>query len=254
MIIIGSTALKYWYPDFPREPLDVDIVHHGLTDEQIWELKSHYSKQVECNNWGEFTPFGVLEYKHHLDPENLLTLKASHLCWNINWEKHLFDVQFLLKKGHKINSKLFWELYDHWNEVHGQNKRSDLKMTKEEFFDNAVNYDTGEHDEIHKILNPIPIYSRIHKDGSEVELDENKWNDLTFENKLEMIREEVMVMAFERWKHLDYRLAYGRMLKKFIISHAPKFTLIFIIENFIELHKAKYNFIKIIQDGIKKNK
>lgn len=29
MIIIGSTAIKHWFPDFPREPKDVDYATNG---------------------------------------------------------------------------------------------------------------------------------------------------------------------------------------------------------------------------------
>lgn len=25
-MVIGSTAIKYWFPDFPREPKDIDII------------------------------------------------------------------------------------------------------------------------------------------------------------------------------------------------------------------------------------
>lgn len=253
MIIIGSSAIKHWFPDFLREPKDIDIIHYGLSSEDQWSMQKFFSKQLEFSNWGDFKPFPETHYPDniYLEPSLLLTLKASHLCWNINWEKHMFDVQFLLKKGCKIQLELFWELYNHWNVYHSKNKRSDLKMSKNEFFTNAVNYDVLEHDDLHKILNPVPIYTRVQKEGSEVELDEEKFKLLDFEEKLDFVREEVMVMAWERFKTLDYRSAYSKMLKKFIISHAPLFSLIFIIENYIELHKPKINYFKILEDGIR---
>ena len=156
----------------------------------------------------------------------------------------MFDVQFLLKKGNKIDYDLFFRLYKYWNEVHPKNKRSDLKMSKEDFFTNSINYGVHEHDDLHKIINPIPIYSTILKD--EVELDEAKFNELSFENKLSFVREEVIVMAYERYKFLGHRKAYELMLKKFIINHAPLFSLLFIIENYIVLHKSPYDFIDLI--------
>jgi len=247
MILIGSKAIKHHYSDFPREPKDTDYV------------------LFEFQNYGVIKTPGI-EYLHNkiisylyyqtnnkvISSDHLCTLKASHLCWDINWEKHMFDLQFLLKKGCKTDSELFWKLYNYWNEFHGKNKRSDLKMSKEDFFDNAVNYDSGEHDELHKIINSIPIYTKVLKDGAEVELDENKFYNLSFEEKLEFVREECYIMAYERYKHLDYRIAYNKMLKKFIISHAPKFSLIFILENYIELQrKPKYNFIEKINNNLK---
>ena len=49
-----------------------------------------------------------------------------------------------------------------------------LKCLKRDFFNN-VNYDEMEHDDLHKIINPVPIYTKVLKDNCEVELDENKF-------------------------------------------------------------------------------
>ena len=263
MIIIGSKALKFHYPDFPRENKDIDVICDNTIEEHInnrWNLLMliREDKKIERLK----NPILLDLYLNnkssslvYISSNHLTTLKASHLMWNIGpWDKHMFDLQFLLKKGNEIDEKLFWELYEYWNQYHGKNKRSDLKMSKDDFFNNAVNYDTMEHDEMHKIINPTPIYIKILKDGCEVELDEEKYNLLSHEEKLDLVREECYIMAFERYKHLDYRIAYNRMLKKFIINHAPKFTLLFILKNYIELqNKPKFNFIKQIENGIQKN-
>jgi hypothetical protein len=244
MILIGSKAIKHHFPDFPREPNDTDYV--------LFEYQNY---GVIKTPGVEYLHNKIISDKYHqtdkkiLEPNDLATLKASHLCWNINWDKHMFDLQFLLKKGCDIDNALFFDLYAHWNTYHEKNKRSDLKMTKEDFFDNNINYDENQHDDLHKILNPVPVYTLTLKDGQEVELDEEKFNRLSREQKLDFVREEVMVMAYERYAELDYRVAYYKMLKKFIISHAPMFSLTFILKNFIELHKPKINYIKKINDG-----
>ena len=250
MILIGSSAIKHWYPDFKREPKDID---YAIGVDKNRSKLPHIKGE-------EFLINPILDklYKPHngiveiCSPEHLTTLKASHLCWDINWEKHMFDLQFLLSKGNEIEEELFWELYDYWNVYHNKNKRSDLKMTKDEFFSNAINYDVAEHDDLHLLINPIPTYTKILKDGCDVELDEEKYNLLSHEEKLDLIREEVYVMAYERWKNIDYRSAYLKMLKKFILSHAPKFTLLFILKNYIELQNTKsiINYKKQINDEI----
>ena len=246
MILIGSSAIKHWYPDFKREPKDLDYI---VGEDEILPPKGQNVEYL-------LNPILSNKWKHKdtkpLYPGDLTTLKASHLCWDINWEKHMFDLQFLLSKGWEIEEKLFWELYDYWNQFHSKNKRSDLKMTKDEFFNNAVNYDVAEHDDLHLLINPTPTYTKILKDGCEVELDEEKYNLLSHEEKLDLVREEVYVMAYERWKNIDYRTAYLKMLKKFILSHAPKFTLLFILKNYIELQNVKniINYKKQINDGI----
>lgn len=239
MILIGSSAIKHWFPDFTREPKDKDyVVESGFRNSRETEYL--------CNP----VLFSHANGAAILEPNDLATLKASHLCWDINWGKHMYDLQFLLSKGCKINTELFFKLYHFWNEYHGKNKRSDLKMSKEDFFTNAINYNEHEHDELHKILNPVPVYTLVLKDGAEVELDPVKFDNLTHEQKLDFIREETMVMAWERYRNQDYRIAYSRMLKKFIMSHCPLFALQFTLENYVTILRIKNNYINQINDGI----
>lgn len=250
MILIGSSAIKHWFSDFPREPKDLDYI---TNDEDL--LKYPHGYDLKGRKY-EYLKNPVFDnyYGKVLYPTSLCTLKASHLCWDINWDKHMFDLQFLLKKGCEIDEELWLELYNYWNEVHIKNKRSDLKMSKDDFFTNAVNYGTNEHDYIHTILNPIPVYTRILKDDCEVELDEEKYKLLSHEDKCNLVREEVMNMAYERYKALNYKVAYTKMLKKFIISHAPIWMVTFILENYIELHKPTINYFKLIENGLQKIK
>lgn len=234
MILTGSSALRFHFPDFPRTPKDMDYI--------VQSSKPRRGNiEFLVNTVFADYPFTMIQ------PNDLLTLKMSHLFWNINWEKHMFDVQFLLKKGCKINLTLFNNLYIYWNEVHGKNKRSDLKMSAEDFFDNNLKSEYS-HDWLHTLINPVPTYTKVLI--GEVEVGEEKFNALSYDEKCALVYEEVMIMAWERFKYLDYREAYGLMLKKFIISHAPIWEAIFIIENFIELHKPKFNYYKLIENGI----
>lgn len=243
-IIIGSTAIKHWFPDFPRNPKDLDI---AVIDSGEWpkEKGVEYleNKELFWKQW--------LCLEEYLIPNALLTLKISHLIgWDINWEKHMFDVQFLLKKGCILYPSLFNDLYKLWEEVHGKNKRSDLDMTADEFFDNAVKFPIP-HDELHYILKDTPTFTKVLKDGAEVEVDENKFRTLSFEDKCSLVTEEVMVMALERYESLGFQRAYSKMLKKFILYHAPIWEALFIIENYIELHKPKFDYFKKIENGIR---
>lgn len=245
-IIIGSTAMKRWYPEFPREPSDLDIVVKSKEG-----LKG--SKEVEYL-------LNPVLFKHekskegYISPDLLLTLKVSHLFWDINWEKHLFDTQWLLEKGHKVNREAFEEFLQYWKETKPKIKRSNLEMSKEEFFDNAVNKDTLEHDELHKLINPVPMYTRLLKEGAEVELDISKFEKMSHEDKLEVVREETYVMAYERFKGVYYKRAFKRMLKKCIIQHFPKEIAIFALLNYKVLEVPSINFIKTIEDGLRKVK
>jgi len=242
-IIIGSTALRHHYPEFPREPKDLDYV----VEDQ---------KQFGKTKGVEYLENPVLikyESSDYISPDILLTLKMSHMFWDINWNKHLFDIQFLLNKGHKYDLKLLEEFIGYWNTVHKNVRRSDLSLDKEQFFTNAVNQDTFEHDYLHTLLNPVPMYTRLLKEGCEVELDEKKWDSLSFEEKCEVVREESYVMAWERYKATDYRIAFKKQLKDNIIKHFPKFIALFAIGNYPKLERPEYNYINFINNKLKEN-
>jgi hypothetical protein len=163
----------------------------------------------------------------------------------------MFDIQFLKSKGCEIDKDLFYKLYNYWEKIHGKNKRSDLNMNSSEFFNNAIN---TPHDYFHTILNETPIYTKILKDNEEVDVSEEKFDILSFEDKCDLVREEVMVMAYERYnKSLDFVSAYSKMMKKFITNHAPMWEAIFIIENYITLHRPKYNYFSKISEHLNKN-
>lgn len=258
MIVIGSTALKTHFPDFNREPKDKDFITFEFTDyNQFKELNQPLDKSLKIEylknkvisdryyNKEEFQKNPFKEYI--ISPNDLYTLKMSHMFWNVNWEKHMFDIQFLKSKGCKLDLELFHKLYKYWPEIHGKNTRSDLKMSAEDFFDNALVYDY-KHDDLHTLLKKEPTYTKVLI--GEVEVGEDKFNQLSFEEKCDLVIEEVMVMAWERYKKLDYKKAYSRMLKKFIVSHAPLWESIFIIENYIHLHKPKFNYFKQIEDNL----
>lgn len=234
MVIIGSTAIKHHFPDFKREPKDIDYL---VNIKSMWDNvpgKEEYHENPVLWN--------IVGNEKYLSPDLLYTLKISHLFWDIKWDKHMYDVQFLKGKGCVLNIGLFYKLYDYWQEVHGENKRSNLELSSQEFFNNALKkYD---HDFLHLLINPKPFYKKILKDGAEVDVDEKKYNALSHWEKLELVREEVYVMAYERLAGRDYRIAYSWMLKRFIRSHAPMFEALFIIENFIELCKPIINYKK----------
>jgi len=241
-IIIGSTAIRHWFPDFNRDPKDLDYAVESTEGFKT-------SREIE------YVPNPIIfkyEDGEYLKPDLLLTLKMSHLFWDINWEKHIFDVQFLLGKGCKYNPELFEELVAYWTVHHPNERRSKLDMTKEDFFNNAINSDAEhEHDYLHTLINPSPTYKKVLKDGADVDVDEEKWNELSHEDKKAIIYEEVYIMAYERYrKVLKFRSAYAKMLKKYLMLHAPRYVAMFGIMNHREIHKPEYDFVKKINESL----
>ena len=155
MILIGSKAIKHHFPDFKRDAKDTDYIVKHKPDQKF--------KRVE------FLLNPVLDgfSGSILSPNLLYTLKASHLFWDIQWSKHVYDVQFLKSKGCKIDKDIFYQLYQYWCIIHGVNKRSNLDMTAKDFFNNALKkYD---HDFLHTLIKPEPTYKKVLKDGAEVD-------------------------------------------------------------------------------------
>jgi len=243
-LIIGSESLKHWFPkDYPREPKDLDIVVQstkGLIN----------TKEIEY-----FENPVILKYQSsgYIEPSLLLTLKMSHMFWDFRWKKHMYDIQFLLDKGFKYNESILDELIEYWEDTKPKVRRSNLEMNAEDFFSNAINKDEGEHDFLHTLINPVPMYTRLLKDNCEVELDINKWNALSFCEKCDVVFEETAVMGYERYKQKYYKAAYEIQLNDNIIKHFPRYIAIFAILNYKKVITPKFNFIKTIKNGLHKN-
>ena len=242
-ILIGSTALQKYVPGI-REPKDLDYAVDTEGPSGTAGVEFLYNPVLF-----EF------EKEDTISAENLLNLKISHLFFDINWDKHMFDVQQLLKLGNKIDEYKIDKLFNFFEGYLPKVRMSNLDMSKEDFFTNAVNYDVCEHDQLHEVLTPTPAYKKLLRDGCEVELDPNKWLNLTFEEKCDVVFEETAVMAFERFKgDTYYKADFQKMLKKCIIQHFPRYIALFAIENYVLLMNPKINYKQQIKDGLQKIK
>lgn len=241
-ILIGSSAMKHHFGYSVRNPKDIDFA--------VKSGKNRREGQIE------FLVNPVLhkyEKEAVISKDNLLTLKVSHLFWDINWEKHLFDAIHLFENGAELNKEFLKEMREYWTQHNPKIRRSNLEQGKEQFFTNAVNSAVNEHDHLHTLLEKVPTYTKVLKDNCEVELDENKWNELTIQEKDDVVFEETAVMAWERYKSTPYKIAFLKQLKDNIIKHFPEYIAIHAIKNYKKLRKPKYNFKQKIEDGLQIN-
>lgn len=176
-VLIGSTAIKYWFSDFKREPKDRD---YAVLNNQF------KTKGDDCM----IIPIICQESNKNIaSPELLLTLKLSHIFFDqygdITWNKHINDIQFLLSKGVKYKINLLLELREFWEKHYNGLYRSNLELNKKEFFNNAINNDI-DHDQIHLIISQNPTYKKVLKDGCDVEPCPLKYEKLS--NKEKKIR------------------------------------------------------------------
>jgi hypothetical protein len=191
MLIYGSTAIKHWFPDYPKQPNDLDIISkepiaRGSNTEVYWIDVFDY---LLAHN----------KDKEYVDPDLLYTIKVSHCSWNINWEKHISDIQFLQLMGCKLDKPFYDLLIKEWETIHSKKNFSFNKLN-EELFNDSVNRKYS-HDDLHMILkfNDVPMYKKVQKNKDNALCDESLFNNLSDKEKLELAVEEVAVIAYERY-------------------------------------------------------
>lgn len=242
-ILIGSRALAWLFPqkkwrsttsdeDYLIPTKDIDDFRSGVNQyrDMGWDA-TPISEEIFRTLYSRATE--ISENTRLISPIDLLTLKLSHLGWDLDWFKHHKDVLELISelresaiiKGELsdiIDRDLFKSLYLWWDSINSGKRALSLNMSKEEFFDDAVEkvYD---HDYLHELVaypDP-PLYSLCQRDGAEVSIDVKKFSKFSHDKKVRMFREEATVISIERWlvnpnmKMIPtWEWSYGQALKK----------------------------------------
>lgn len=239
MIIIGSTAIKYWIPTF-REPSDLDIM---------------WIKPIN-NADTSIVPDDILKLiptsHSYATLDAIYTIKCSHLGWDIKWQKHKSDVLFLKKYGCKLLQPLYDALVAHWKVEHLNKPYLSLYKTKDKFFDDYVVHEY-DHDYLHELIAypNRPLYESCLQDGQQVALDHNKFLLLDKEKQIRMFMEEICVISLERWFlnpkcKLNLVQCYHLALHKTVTALTKNWACDFIIHNIellIKPDKAIYNHV-----------
>lgn len=241
LLVIGSQAIKHHYPDFPRKPKDNDAFYNNKVEgfETFWHpLLEKYVKEKE--GWQFATP------------NELYTIKVSHAFWDLHgtWEKHMHDMMYLKDKGATLIPELYQILYQIWQEVHGK-KKAKLNVEAKDFFKKTVKR-VYEHDSIHASIAYYkePLFNKILKDGQQVAVSEEKFNQLPEVDKAKLVREEVYATALERilipenYKHSP-RHAYHLSLKNLITSYSKGWFPLWVVDNYKMLYKPDVDYVQL---------
>ena len=233
-VLVGSNAARLWIPEF-RIGKDIDWWSTEVVDGENFDtcvIPQNILKLVE-----EGSLIGGVATLN-----DLLTIKLSHLSYDILWKKHLNDYLVFKKHGAQINQGLYIALQEYWKEVHGNKNFLSLYKTKDKFFDDYV-VKEQEHDHLHELVSypNNPIYTLCLKDGEDVAIDYKKFLSLTFEQRVRMFREEVNVIATERWLiptkdsgKITFREAYSKSLHKTVTALTKGWASQFMCENIEE--------------------
>lgn len=236
MLVVGSKALNYHFPDLKREVKDIDIIGtkddikyliNTLSPEKIRETESittlfniqtpnefFNTKNVEILNadnseaLSEYIKFDTQDGKlgsglRFASPEVLLSLKKSHINFPIKFEKHIKDYNFLLSKLKEDKlSKITKTNFKETEKRVGELRTPSLKKSTMNFFgqsDGYVKY-FYIHDDIHRVMAHYdrPVYEDMQVDSSSAWCEKDMWNNFSFEKKAKCVLEEAYVIALER--------------------------------------------------------
>lgn len=248
-ILVGSSAVTEHIPEFTRNYIqDVDLwvdenekgytcSDASIMNSSLLELFSEESKSS-----------GIAT------PSDVMTIKLSHLPWDIKWWKHAQDYLVLkMKYKCEINKPLYEALKLLWKVEHKDKPYLSLYKTKDEFFDDYV-VKKLDHDLLHELVSHPnkPIYISCLKENEEVAIDKEKFSTLDFSDKVKMFREEINVIAVERWiinprlkVKIPFREAYHRSLNKTVTALTKGWASEFICENleyFIKPNKKEVEY------------
>lgn len=216
MYLFGSQLIKKMFSDF-REPKDIDWVTNDVT-----KLKKSIIGQEEYY----FIPNTP---DREMTADEIYTLKVSHAIYDINWKKTMSDIRFLQMKGCKLIPDFLTQLRAYWETVHGVQHRTDFEVKPGQFFDDRVKRKLN-HDDLHKMLNPVPTYLKMIVNDVNPS-PEKFFNDLTDDERKEVLYEEAFVIAMERLGHLPTRAAYNSAQQNLVTRLHPVWLADFIIEH-----------------------
>lgn len=247
-MLIGSQAMKYFFSDFPREPKDIDYISKDSIE------------GAECK-WCDSFEYILNKYPNLeiATPEILYTLKVSHSFWNIHWEKTIFDIEFLQRKGIVLNEELFEILYRDCKKRYGE-KQAYLNVKNEDFFTKNVSRKYI-HDDLHKAVAYYnePLFNKIKKDKSLAKVDYDLFLNLTYEDKCNLCREEIYVTALERilipqdFRSSD-KSAFKQATKLLVTSMTKGWFPKFIITNWLNIKNYKYNYLQKFNLALKEGR
>jgi hypothetical protein len=241
ILTVGSTAARVWFPDW-REPKDLDV----FTDVEVAGERVEPFWDESFRNW--LAPWE----ERTATPDELYTIKHSHAYWELrngSWNKHMFDLLELERRGARFIPWLHDLLYAVWATRYGH-KKVDLTQEAEDFFSDAVTR-IYEHDSIHHSVAYTPgrpIYDECLKDGKSVQMDMAKVWAMPVERQLQMFREEVYVTALERLiipSGYSYSpgAAYQWALRRTITSLTKGESAKFMVTNFHALRRPDMDYV-----------
>lgn len=295
MIAIGSFALRQYNGlAFPRPEghvSDIDLImtdtefndmlNYGLFHE--WYFQGHgkirgISKhgtqyeiellpatetsrmlhELSTDNYTNIGPFLIkippLDY--------LYAMKKAHIGYPVNWEKNISDYHRFKALGIKLSPEAYNFYTARKAEIETRfSTHVNLKVSNDKFFGQ---YDINRyynHDDLHEWVKheDVPMYKKIKHDQDMALCNYELWQELSYSQKLNTVREEVYSIALERVmipfimtrnKFYDYHKAYEWALMRVSTTLTKGWFKEFAIENWPMLRDCQLNLVDVCREHV----
>lgn len=232
--MVGSLAMSLSIPG-TRAPKDIDY----YCEQKIQGCDTFYHPDLEKWTWTSIASL-----------DELYTIKASHAFWELkngSWNKHMYDLEYMKRNGAQFIPDLYGILYPIWEEIHGK-KHVDLTVEAKDFFKGNIDR-RYEHDSLHETVRHYdkPLFARILKDGCTVAVSKAKFDALDHKTKIELVQEELYVIALERvlipnQYRGNIRVAYAWALRRMITSLSKGWFAQWIVLHYDQLRTCPLNY------------
>lgn len=251
-VLIGSRALQHWMPELKLKPsTDWDVISYGTHEGcEVHDPAFLNNKHMTGYASSEKVKLPCGSEARVMTMLGLAILKRSHLWRDLNFQRHItmyhkfglkdtiYDVissskHSIVKKDLVERTLLTMKAFPV--------RTPNLNQNVEDFFNDAVTK-VYNHDTLHEILayEDKPLYTRLLKEEGKVFCSESKWFELTEDQKLKCVAEEVQVIAAERFlipKNFkgSSKLAYVKSLDKVCTTLCSGYFRYFAIDNYKEI-------------------
>lgn len=233
MLVVGSKALKYNYPDLDIYPKDTDVI--GSREEAKFLIENLNPSSIKEGN-GIISLYNIMNRNQIFDtrnveilltdnslanslyidnekakdglkyatPETLFSLKKSHIHFPLKFKKHIKDYCFLSDKlGNNDKLKDITKIaFSETEDRLGKLKTPSLMKSTKKFFGQSTKYVKSYfiHDEMHDMVAHYeePIYHKMLESKDSVKCLKSLWDNFSYEDKCKCVLEEAYVIALER--------------------------------------------------------
>ena len=242
-ILIGSRALNYWNPEFKiSEDTDWDII--TFKDIEWAECHDPYLlNNLDVHHYTNGTQPIIINGVtiHVASLRGLSLIKRSHLHRDLSFDKHITQYWKYLEQQNHLYTKDDLEFLVARKKMTLERfpqAQPNLNQSIDTFFDDAV-FKKYNHDYLHELFayEDAPMYTKLQRDKSLAWCCQDLWYNLSYEQQLKCVAEEVYVIATERFmvpKEWEYpsKLAYMKAIQKVCTTLCSGWFRDFALDNY----------------------